>query len=57
MNTDRPVNKIHWNKLHPETPWETGDLLFRGEIPQVGRTYGSIKTAYPSSTTQKGVLT
>ncbi|MFO7769178.1 MAG: C69 family dipeptidase [bacterium] len=41
------MKQIHWGTLHTESPWDTGELILKGEIPEAAHTYAYMNVAYP----------
>jgi len=40
-------HKVYWQTMHTHTAWSKEKLEFKGEIPEVEKTYAYLNTAYP----------
>ncbi len=41
------MHKVYWETMHTHTAWSKDKLVFKGEIPQVEKTFAYLNTAYP----------
>lgn len=46
-NNDDLMDPIYWGRLHNEEPWDTRNVVKKGEIPAAVETFSYLNTAYP----------